>query len=77
MVDLENHIHQSLSQQIRKAFGNAVFNTVIELDGLLRESPLYAQPITTFATDSLGADQYRHLAQELLPYIRETRGRAE
>jgi len=74
MVDPENQIHHSLNQQIRKAFGNAVFNTVIEVDGLLHESPLYAQPITTFAPDSLGADQYRQLAQELLPYLREIRG---
>ena len=74
MVDPENQIHHSLNQQIRKAYGDAVFNTVIEVDGLLRESPLYAQPITTFAPDSLGADQYRQLAQELLPYLREIRG---
>jgi len=74
MVDPENQIHQSLAQQIRNAFGDAVFNTVIELDGLLRESPLYAQPITTFAPDSLGTKQYRQFAQELLPYVREVRG---
>jgi len=77
MIDPENQIHHSLNQQIRKAFGDAVFNTVIEVDGLLRESPLYAQPITTFAPDSLGTDQYRQLAQELLPYLREIRGRAK
>ena len=77
MVDLENQIHQNLNHQIRRAFGNAVFKTVIEVDGQLRESPLYAQPITTFAPDSLGTKQYRELAQELLPYIRETSGRVE
>jgi chromosome partitioning protein len=77
MMDLDNQIHQSLNQQIRRAFGDAVFKTIIELDGQLRESPLYAQPITTFAPDSLGTEQYRELAQELLPYIRETRGRVE
>lgn len=77
MVDPENQIHQSLMTQIRKAFGEAVFNSIIEIDGLLRESPLYAQPITTFAPDSLGANQYRQLAQELLPYVREISGRTE
>jgi chromosome partitioning protein len=77
MVDSENQIHQSLNSQIRKAFGDAVFKTLIEVDELLRESPLYAQPITTFAPNSLGTQQYRQLAQELLPYISEARGRAE
>jgi chromosome partitioning protein len=76
MVEPNNHLHQRLNQQIRKAFGNAVFNTVIELDSHIRESPLYAQPITTFAPESLSSSQYRELAREVLPYIRDTGGRS-
>jgi chromosome partitioning protein len=72
MIDLENQIHQRLNQQIRRAFGVAVFKTVIELDSCLREYPLHAQPITIFAPESLGAIQYRELAQEVLQFINKT-----
>ncbi|NIM92413.1 MAG: AAA family ATPase [Anaerolineales bacterium] len=72
MCDPNNRLHQSLNDQIRKIFGGAVFNSVIEVDDNLRECPLYAQPITTFAPQSLGALQYRQLAQELIQYARET-----
>lgn len=66
MMDPSNQVHQSLDQQIRKAFNNAVFETVIEIDGNLRESPLFAKPITMYAPQSSGAIQYRQLSQELL-----------
>lgn len=66
MVDSSNQVHQSLNSQIRKAFNNAVFETVIEIDGNLRESPLFAKPITLYAPESSGAVQYRQLSRELL-----------
>ena len=75
MINPQNQIHQSLNQQIRKAFGDAVFKTEIELDDHLREYPLYAEPITTFAPDSLGANQYRNLAEEVLQFVRQTSGK--
>jgi chromosome partitioning protein len=75
MIDPANQIHRNLSQQIRKAFGDAVLKTSIELDHHLSESPLYAQPITTMAPESLGANQYRELAEEVLQFVRETSGR--
>lgn len=71
MVDPENHVHRSLNDQIRKAFGSAVFETIIELDSHLRECPLYASPITVYAPDSSGAIQYRQLAQEIVDHVRD------
>jgi chromosome partitioning protein len=75
MVDPQNHVHRSLNDQIRKAFGDAVFETVIELDSHLREYPLYAKPITIYAPDSSGAIQYRLLAQEILDHVRGNTGK--
>lgn len=66
MMDSSNQVHQSLNHQIRKAFDNAVFETVIEIDGNLRESPLFAKPITIYAPQSSGAIQYRQLSRELI-----------
>lgn len=70
MVDTDNHVHRSLNEQIRKAFGGAVFQTEIELDGHLRECPLYAKPITLYAPQSSGATQYRKLAEEIEDHVR-------
>ncbi len=71
MFDRRNRIHQSLHDQVRKAFGAAVFETVIEVDTRLRESPIFAQPITVYAPRSRGAEQYRQLAKELRTYAQE------
>jgi chromosome partitioning protein len=74
MIDLRNRIHRNLSKQIRQAFGSAVFNTTIEMDTKLRESPVFGQPVTVYAPNSRGAKQYRQLAQELRHYVYETHG---
>jgi chromosome partitioning protein len=74
MVDKRNRIHRSLYEQIRQAFGKAVFDTEIESDTRLRESPVVGQPITLYAPGSRAAQQYRRLADELKDYVQETVG---
>jgi chromosome partitioning protein len=72
MLDKRNRIHRGLEDQIRAAFGTAVFETTIDIDTRLREGPVFGQPITTYAPSSRGAQQYRQLAQELRSYVQET-----
>ena len=72
MVDLRNALHRSLAEEIRLAFGAAVFRSAIEVDARLRESPAYGQPITRYAPACRGAQQYRDLAQELREHVQET-----
>ncbi len=72
MLDRRNRIHVSMYHQVRTAFGRAVFQTVIEVDTRLRESPVFSQPITNYAPRSRGANQYRALALELRQYAQET-----
>lgn len=72
MLDRRNRIHRTLYKQIRSAFQGAVFETVIEIDTRLRESPIFGQPITIYAPDSRGAAQYRDLAKELIGYVAQT-----
>lgn len=74
MFDRRNRIHRSLNDQIRRAFGQAVFTTEIESDTRLRESVVLGQPVTQYAPESRGAQQYRQLAQELRQYAEETVG---
>jgi len=72
MVDLRNAMHRSLAEEIRLAFGPAVFRSAIEIDARLRESPAFGQPITRYAPTSRGAQQYRELAAELKENVQET-----
>lgn len=72
MVDLRNAMHRSLAEEIRLAFGSAVFRSAIEVDARLRESPAFGQPITEYAPASRGAQQYRELAMELTEHVQET-----
>ena len=72
MVDRRNRIHRTLEDQIRRAFGRAVFETVIDVDTRLREGPVFAQPITVYAPESRAAQQYVQLAHELRSYAEES-----
>jgi chromosome partitioning protein len=71
MLDRRNGVHRSLHEQIRMAFSEALFETYIETDTRLRESPAFGVPITLYAPTSRGSDQYRELAQELRQYAHE------
>jgi chromosome partitioning protein len=64
-------VHRTLQEQIRSAFGNAVFETAIENDTKLRECPVVGKPITQYAPESRAAMQYRALAQELEEYVHQ------
>jgi chromosome partitioning protein len=65
MLDRRNRIHSDLAGQIRTAFNQATFDTEIETDTRLRESPVFGKPINQYAPSSRAATQYRELAQEL------------
>ena len=72
MFDRRNKIHRNLADQLRQTFGSGVFETVIEVDTRLRESPIAGLPIIYHAPKSRSAIQYRALAQEILEYVKET-----
>ena len=71
MFDRRNRTHRNISEQLRGTFGPGVFNTIIEVDTKLRESPIAALPITQYKPNTRGALQYRGLAQELVEYAKE------
>ena len=52
----------------------ALFNTIIEVDTRLRESPAFGQPITLYAPKTRAAQQYRQLAEELKQFTAERTG---
>jgi chromosome partitioning protein len=75
MLDKRNRTHRNIHDQLRSTFGEGVFNTVIEIDTKLRESPIAGLPITRYKPGSRGSTQYRVLAQELMEYAKETENR--
>ncbi len=66
MYDQRNKICQIILERMRQGLGKVLFNTIIEVDTRLRECPAYGKPITQYAPETRGAQQYRALVQELL-----------
>jgi chromosome partitioning protein len=75
MLDKRNRTHRNIHDQLRSTFGEGVFNTVIEIDTKLRESPIAGLPISHYKPNARGSTQYSILAQELLEYAKETENR--
>ena len=66
MYDRRSKIYRLILAQMQQGFHQILFETVIEVDTKLRESPAFGQPITVYAPQTRGAEQYRALAKELL-----------
>ena len=71
MLDRRNRTHRNIEEQLQTTFGKGLFETAIEIDTKLRESPIAGQPITQYKSSSRGSQQYRVLAQELEEYVQE------
>jgi chromosome partitioning protein len=71
LLDERNRTHRTIRDQLQQTFGNGLFQTVIEVDTRLRESPIIGLPITQYRANSRGAQQYRILAQELIEYVQK------
>lgn len=81
MYDMRNKISRMILEQLKRGRGGELFETIIQVDTKLRESPAYGKPITSYATGSRAAQQYRALAEELIrlelkPEVKEQAGAA-
>ena len=66
MYDQRNRICQLILARMQRELSRLLFQTVIQIDNKLRESPAFGQPITLYAPNTRGAQQYRALAKELI-----------
>ncbi|MCP4536542.1 MAG: ParA family protein [Chloroflexi bacterium] len=66
MYDRRNRICRIMFDQMQREMRTVLFQTVIEVDTKLKESPVFHQPITLYAPDTRGAQQYRAFAKELM-----------
>jgi chromosome partitioning protein len=74
LYDMRNKICRLIGDQLRGALQGMLFETVIQVDTKLRESPVFAKPITAYAPTSRGAEQYLALAAELLALPQPSNG---
>jgi len=78
MYDMRNRIHPMILKYLRERFSDAIFETIIQVDTKLRESPAFAKPVTEYAPKTRAACQYRTLAQELVADLKlEKAGRSD
>jgi chromosome partitioning protein len=66
MYDSRNLLSHRVSDDVRKNFGNLVFDTVIPRNVKLSESPSHGLPIILYDIKSRGALSYLELAREIM-----------
>lgn len=57
---------REVMERLVEAWGDTVFHTVIRRTVKFSDSTVAGEPITSYASDSTGADAYRQLAKEVL-----------
>ncbi len=65
-ADYRTRLAMDVEARLRERFGKLVLQAVVRESVRIAEAPSFAQPITTYATASSGAEDYRALANELL-----------
>lgn len=65
-VDTRTNLSRDVVEQLRERFGPLMLHTVIRESVRLAEAPSFHQPITTYAGESAGAEDYRAAARELV-----------
>ena len=64
--DKRTNISKDVVKRIKKVFGKKVFKTIISKSVKLEESPAYRESIFTYAPNSVGAFQYKKVAEEII-----------
>ena len=66
LYDRRTRMNRAMLDAIREHFPAQVFETAVHLNTSLTECPMVGQPVTRYAPQSRGAEDYRRLAHELL-----------
>jgi chromosome partitioning protein len=66
MFDTRLRLSHQVVEEVKKYFGNKVFNTVIHRNVRISEAPSHAKPVILYDAISTGAQNYITLATELL-----------
>lgn len=66
MYDSRTKLSEQVVAEVRKAFGDQVYKTLIPRNVRLSEAPSYGQPIQVYDERSRGAEVYQELAKEVI-----------
>ena len=66
MFDPRTKLSEQVVEEVRKYFGDRVYDTIIPRTVRLSEAPGFGQPITVYDPRSMGARRYRELAGEVV-----------
>ena len=66
MVDGRTRLAADVSAEVRRHFGELVFNTSVPRSVRVAEAPSHGLPVTAYDRDSAGADAYWKVAMELV-----------
>ena len=66
MYDMRTNLSNQVVKEVKRYFGDKVYNTVIPRNIKLSEAPSYGLPITLYDPKSKGARAYEKLAREVL-----------
>ncbi|MGA7838464.1 MAG: AAA family ATPase [Ignavibacteriaceae bacterium] len=66
MFDVRLRLSQQVAEEVKKYFGDKVFNTIIHRNVRISEAPSYGKPVILYDAISTGAKNYIELASELL-----------
>lgn len=69
MFDVRNNLSHQVAAEVKKYFGNKVFETVIPRNVRLSEAPGFGKPVIQYDIKSRGAISYLALARELLQHF--------
>jgi chromosome partitioning protein len=66
MYDSRLRLANQIYEEVKKHFGDMVFNTVIQRNIKLSEAPSHGQPVLLYDSDSKGSHNHIQLAKELI-----------
>ena len=66
MYDVRTNLSMQVVHEVRKNFGDAVYQSLIPRNVRLSEAPSYGEPIIVYDGRSKGAEEYMNLAKEVI-----------
>ena len=66
MFDVRLRLSNQVVEEVKKHFGDMVFNTIIQRNVRLSEAPSYGESIINYDINSKGAENYLNLAKEII-----------
>ena len=72
MYDSRLRLSNQVVEEVRKHFGDMVFDTIIQRNVRLSEAPSYGESIIKYDASSKGATNYLNMANEVIKKNKQT-----